>query len=61
MIAESISDYGVKTIYPNVEIRLKYKASSTYLRYQLVSIHVGNSEVEFLDTNEIDFDYYEDI
>lgn len=62
--AESISDYGVKTIYPEIEIRLKYKASSSYIKYQLVSIHAGNSKVEFLDTNELDFeysDYYEDI
>ena len=59
--AESISDYGIKTIHPEVEIRLKYKASSSYIKYQLVSIDVGRSTLEFIDSNDIEFEYYEDI
>ena len=59
--AESISDYGIKTIHPEVEIRLKYKASSSYIKYQLVSIDVGPSTLEFIDTNNMEFEYYEDI
>lgn len=55
--AESISDYGIKTTYPEVEIRLKYKASNTYLKYQLVSIHVGKSEVEFISPENSDYEY----
>ena len=43
--AENLSDYAIKTTYPNVELRLKYKASNNYIKYQLVSINSGKSTV----------------
>lgn len=61
--AENLSDYAIKTIYPNVELRLKYKPSNSYIKYQLVSINVGKSTIEVLtpdnyspeDENDYDF------
>ena len=61
--AENLSDYAIKTIYPNVELRLKYKPSNSYIKYQLVSLNVGKSTVEVLapddysleDDNDYDF------
>lgn len=62
--AENLTDYAIKTTYPNVEIHLKYKASNNYIKYQLISINVGKSTVEVLhpeDTyNYDDTEYYQE-
>lgn len=50
--AQNLSDYALETIYPNVEVRLKYKANNTYLKYQLVSINVGPSEVNVVEPDD---------
>lgn len=52
--AENLTDYSLKTIYPNVELRLKYKPSNTYIKYQLDSINSGKSIVEDVQTSNID-------
>ena len=71
--AENLSDYAIKTTYPNIELRLKYKASNTYIKYQLVSINAGKSSIEVLTpedyssenydysnfSGDIDYNYYE--
>lgn len=57
--AENLTDYAVKTIYPNIELRLKYKASNTYIKYQLVSINAGKSNVEIIEP-EVDESFYEE-
>lgn len=46
---ENSSEYAIKTTYPNIEVRLKYKASNNYIKYQLISIHSGNPKIEVLD------------
>ena len=56
--AENLSDYAIKTIYPNIELHLKYKASNNYIKYQLISINAGKSEVEILEPEE--HEYYDD-
>lgn len=47
--AENLTDYAIKTIYPDVELRLKYKASNNYIKYQLININVGKSNVEVVE------------
>lgn len=47
--AENLSDYAIKTSYSEIELRLKYKASNSYIKYQLTSIHAGKSNVEVLE------------
>jgi len=47
--AENLTDYAIKTTYPEIELRLKYKASNTYIKYQLISIHAGKSTVEVIE------------
>lgn len=39
-------DYDIKTSYPNMELRLKYKPTNKYVKYQLVSINPGLSNIE---------------
>lgn len=57
--AESLTDYSLKTVYPNVELRLKYKASNNYIKYQLASINVGKSIIEDdATTDTFDNEYY---
>lgn len=50
--AENITDYALKTIYPNVDVRLKYKASNNYVKYQLISINAGKSSVEEISIDD---------
>lgn len=50
-VAENLSDYAIKTTYPDVDLHLKYKASNNYIKYQLISIHAGKSNVEVLEPN----------
>lgn len=57
--AENLTDYAIKTIYPNVELRLKYKASNKYIKYQLININVGTSDVQILEPDNYD-EYYND-
>lgn len=57
--AENLTDYAIKTVYPNVELRLKYKANNTYIKYQLVSINAGKSNVEILSID--DSEQYDDM
>lgn len=56
--AENLTDYAIKTIYPNVELRLKYKASNKYIKYQLININVGTSDVEILEPDNYE-DHYD--
>lgn len=56
--AESISDYSIKTTYPNIELRLKYKPANTYIKYQLISIKSGAPTIEAIQTDEDN--YYEE-
>ncbi len=44
--AESITDYDFKTVYPDIKLRVKYKPTNTYIKYQLISIDAGKSQVE---------------
>ncbi len=37
---------GIVSSYPDVEVRLKYKPTNKYVKYQLVSISVGNPDIE---------------
>lgn len=39
-------DYDIKTTYPNMELRLKYKPTNKYVKYQLISINSGLSDIE---------------
>lgn len=55
--AENLTDYAIKTTYPDIELRLKYKASNNYIKYQLISIHAGKSNIEVIDP-EYDNEYY---
>lgn len=55
--AENLSDYAIKTTYPDVDLHLKYKASNNYIKYQLISIHAGKSNVEILEV-ENNYDEY---
>lgn len=57
--AENLSDYAIQTTYPDIELRLKYKASNNYIKYQLISINAGKSTVEVLSPS--DYDYSGDI
>ena len=52
--AENLTDYAIHTIYPNIELRLQYKASNTYIKYQLKSIHAGQSTVDVLEPKNIE-------
>ena len=36
---------GIVTNYPNIELKLKYKPSNKYVKYQLISINSGLSDV----------------
>ena len=56
--AENLTDYSIKTIYPEVEVRLKYKPSNTYIKYQLISVNAGKSVIE--ERNDIYFDASEE-
>ena len=56
--AENLSDYAIKTTYPDVDLHLKYKASNNYIKYQLISIHAGKSNVEVLELDN-NYDEYE--
>jgi hypothetical protein len=40
---------GIITTYPNMELRLKYKPNNKYVKYQLISIAPGVSNVEISD------------
>lgn len=55
--AENLTDYAIKTSYPDVELRLKYKASNNYIKYQLISINVGKADTEILEP-EYNENYY---
>ncbi len=44
---EGTEDYGMVLNYPNMEIKLKYKSSNKYIKYQLVSIESGKSSYQF--------------
>ena len=59
--AENVTDYVIKTTYPNVDIRLKYKPANTYIKYQLISINVGKSTTEVLEPEIEDYSLYEDL
>ena len=59
--AENVTDYFIKTTYPNVDIRLKYKPANTYIKYQLISINVGKSTTEVLEPEIEDYSLYEDL
>ena len=37
---------GIITTYPDMELRLKYKPNNKYVKYQLISIEPGISNVE---------------
>ncbi len=37
---------GIVSSYPDVEVRLKYKPTNKYVKYQLVSIQVGTPDIE---------------
>ncbi|MBO5143450.1 MAG: hypothetical protein J6C46_10780 [Clostridia bacterium] len=50
--ATNLTDYAIKTNYPDVEVRLKYKASNNYIKYQLISINAGKSELEVLTPDD---------
>ena len=49
--AENLTDYAIKTTYPEVELRLKYKPSNSYIKYQLSSINVGKSYTDVVKPN----------
>ena len=44
---EGTEDYGMVVSYPDVTIKLKYKSSNKYIKYQLVSIESGKSSYQF--------------
>ncbi len=46
---EGTEDYGMVLNYPNMELKLKYKSSNKYIKYQLVSIECGKSTYGFAD------------
>ena len=37
-------DYGEYTLYPSMELKLKYKPSNKYINYQLISISTGKED-----------------
>jgi len=37
---------GIVSSYPDIEVRLKYKPTNKYVKYQLVSISSGNPDIE---------------
>lgn len=58
--AENLTDYAIKTTYPDVELRLKYKASNNYIKYQLISIHAGKSNTQVIEPeNNSEYYYFE--
>lgn len=42
-------DYGIETSFPNMEVMIKYKPSNKYIKYQLISINPGISELNIDD------------
>ncbi len=46
---EGTEDYGMVFSYPDIVIKLKYKASNKYIKYQLVSIESGKSSYQFAE------------
>lgn len=50
-------EMGYTSIYPNVEVKLKYKPNNKYVKYQLLSIQVGKSEDEIMEVAEPVIDY----
>ena len=50
-------ELGYASIYPNVEVKLKYKPSNKYVKYQLLSIQVGKPEDEIIEIEENPIEY----
>ena len=46
---EGTEDYGMVITYPDIELKLKYKSSNKYIKYQLVSMESGKSTYGFAD------------
>ena len=44
---EGSEESGVITTYPNVELKIKYKPNNKYVKYQLISISTGKSDITF--------------
>ncbi len=44
--SQGTEESGLITHYPNAEVRIKYKPNNKYVKYQLISVSVGKSNVE---------------